>query len=107
MAELEQEDATVMSPVEEKTIAQEEKAMQEVMGKPAHKSIASISGANEPDSETSSLAPEDETTVANSETSETKERKAPRKLVEDEKRARGRIAWPVWRTYFTVSLKWD
>ena len=28
--------------------------------------------------------------------------KTPRKLIEDEKREHGRIAWPVWRTYLTV-----
>ena len=72
--------------------------------KPAHKSIASLSGVipSEPESETSSLAPEDEATVTGSD-SELKKKRVPRKLIEDEKRARGRIAWPVWRTYFTVS----
>ena len=51
----------------------------------------------------------DTETADNSETSSIAEtlkeepvKKVPRKLVEDEKRATGRIAWPVWKKYFTA-----
>jgi len=53
-------------------------------------------------SETSSIAPGDEATLFNSEEN-TQKKKAPRKLIEDEQRAKGRIAWPVWKAYFGVS----
>jgi len=82
------------SPVEEKTI---DKAM-----KPVNKSLINLDKAYEPDSETSSLAPDDDETLANS-TPELKV-KAPRKLIEDERRATGRISTAVWMTYFRVSL---
>jgi len=82
------------SPVEEKTI---DKAM-----KPVNKSLINLDKAIEPDSETSSLAPDDDETLANS-TTELKV-KAPRKLIEDERRATGRISTAVWMTYFRVSL---
>ena len=82
------------SPVEEKTI---DKAM-----KPVNKSLVNLDKAIEPDSETSSLAPDDDETLANS-TTELKV-KAPRKLIEDERRATGRISTAVWMTYFRVSL---
>jgi len=82
------------SPVEEKTI---DKAM-----KPVNKSLINLDKAIEPDSETSSLAPDDDDTLANS-TTELKV-KAPRKLIEDERRATGRISTAVWMTYFRVSL---
>ena len=82
------------SPVEEKTI---DKAM-----KPVNKSLVNLDKAIEPDSETSSLAPDDDDTLANS-TTELKV-KAPRKLIEDERRATGRISTAVWMTYFRVSL---
>ncbi|WRT69694.1 uncharacterized protein IL334_006684 [Kwoniella shivajii] len=80
----------------------EEKTVEESTVKPSHKSVVSLSGAagSEPGSETSSLAPEDETTLVNS-TDDVKQ-KTPRKLIEDEKRARGRIAWAVWKTYFSA-----
>ena len=82
------------SPVEEKTI---DKAM-----KPVNKSLVNLDKAIEPDSETSSLAPDDDETLANS-TTELKV-KAPRKLIEDERRATGRISTAVWMTYFRVSF---
>jgi hypothetical protein len=82
------------SPIEEKTI---DKAM-----KPINKSLINLDKATEPDSETSSLAPDDDETLANS-TPEMKT-KAPRKLIEDERRATGRISKAVWMTYFRVSL---
>ncbi|WVQ95827.1 hypothetical protein IAU59_002926 [Kwoniella sp. CBS 9459] len=80
---------------------EEERPKEETVDKlkPTHKSVASLSAEaseSEPNSETSSIAP-DETTLANSEV-----KKAPRKLIEDEKRARGRIAWAVWKTYFSA-----
>ncbi|WVF68276.1 hypothetical protein IAT40_003041 [Kwoniella sp. CBS 6097] len=78
---------------------EEEKPKEEQIDniKPAHKSLVSLSAeASEPNSETSSIAP-DETTLANSEI-----KKTPRKLIEDEKRERGRIAWVVWKTYFNA-----
>jgi len=83
------------SPVEEKTI---DKAM-----KPVNKSLINLDKAIEPDSETSSLAPDDDETLANS-TAELKVKKVPRKLMEDERRATGRISTAVWMTYFRVSL---
>jgi hypothetical protein len=82
------------SPIEEKTI---DKAM-----KPINKSLVNLDKAAEVDSETSSLAPDDdEGTLINS-TPELKV-KAPRKLIEDERRATGRISLAVWKTYFGVS----
>lgn len=57
--------------------------------------------ASEPPSETASLA--ESSTVINEEDKETLtpiERKTPRKLVEEERRATGRIGWPVWKSYF-------
>jgi len=83
------------SPVEEKTI---DKAM-----KPVNKSLINLDKAIEPDSETSSLAPDDDETLANS-TPELKVKKVPRKLMEDERRATGRISTAVWMTYFRVSV---
>lgn len=101
MQELEAEDnaKSASSPTTEK----KENPIEE-LAKPTHKSVASLSGAgdvqlSEPNSETSSLAPEDEMTVTSS-TPDLKQ-KAPRKLVEDEKRATGRVAWVVWKLYFT------
>ncbi|OCF33530.1 ATP-binding cassette transporter [Kwoniella heveanensis BCC8398] len=79
---------------------EEEKPKEEQVEKmkPAHKSVVSLSAeASEPNSETSSIAP-DESTLANSE----EVKRTPRKLIEDEKRARGRIAWAVWKTYFSA-----
>ncbi|KAK8849677.1 hypothetical protein IAR55_005012 [Kwoniella newhampshirensis] len=80
----------------------EESTVEENAIKPTHKSVVNVSGAGTPDpgSETSSLAPEDEVTVTNS-TPDLKS-KPPRKLIEDEKRARGRIAGVVWKTYFSA-----
>jgi hypothetical protein len=83
----------------------EENSVEEVAVKPNHKSVISLSGAanSEPASETSSIAPEGEDTLTSSDAVLIKAR-TPRKLIEDEKRAKGRIAWPVWRAYFIVSL---
>lgn len=90
------------SPVEEKAYAEAIKA------KPANKSIVDLqdSAAGEdgsnPSSETSSLAPEDEATLTSS--MPDVKSKPPRKLIEDERRATGRISWDVWRTYLSVSF---
>lgn len=94
------ENKPMESPIEE--------LKQSDLQNPALKRVASLGGvkeASEPNSETSSIAPEDELTLAGSSESDSdaKKAKAPRKLIEDEKRATGRIAWAVWRTYFTVS----
>jgi hypothetical protein len=94
------ENKPMESPIEE--------LKQSDLQNPALKRVASLGGvkeASEPNSETSSIAPEDELTLAGSSDSDSdaKKAKAPRKLIEDEKRATGRIAWAVWRTYFTVS----
>ncbi|WWC73697.1 uncharacterized protein I206_107669 [Kwoniella pini CBS 10737] len=96
MAKLDEEDVKAKPTDGE---AKEEKLVDDSI-KPAHKSVISLSGAagSEPGSETSSLAPEDESTLVNS-TADLKG-KSPRKLIEDEKRARGRIAWSVWKAYF-------
>jgi hypothetical protein len=100
MAELDAEDIKAKPTVGEK---EEEKTIEETSTeKPTHKTVASLSGvhSSEPNSETSSIAPDDET-LNNSET-EGKKPNTPRKLIEDEKRATGRIAWAVWKTYFGV-----
>lgn len=94
MAELDAEDPEAQPTAGEKA---EEKTIEEL---PAlkHKSVASLSGAaasaSEPNSETSSITDvtEDSTPAAPV--------KTPRKLIEDEKRVRGRIAWSVWQLYF-------
>ncbi|ODO00841.1 ATP-binding cassette transporter [Cryptococcus wingfieldii CBS 7118] len=98
LEELEDEDSQAKFTEAEQ---QERSAVEEAALKPAHKSVVSLSGTgnpSEPTSETSSLAPEDEVTLVGS-AQETKS-KPPRKLIEDEKRARGRIAADVWKTYF-------
>ena len=95
MEELDNEE--VASPVDQK-VNPIDSAM-----KPSNKSLASlITTDQEPDSETSSLAPDDEDTLVSSE-NEVKKQRKPRKLMEDEKRAKGRIARAVWLTYFKVS----
>ncbi|WVR08055.1 hypothetical protein IAU60_005101 [Kwoniella sp. DSM 27419] len=95
----------LMNKLDEEDKPKEEKPVEEAEVKPAHKSVVSLSaaaGGSEPGSETSSIAPDDEATLTNS-ASDIKH-KTPRKLIEDEKRARGRIAWNVWKTYFGISL---
>ena len=75
-----------------------EKTVEETMGqKPVNKAHASVMGqiASEPDSESSTLAGDEIEVEVKS--------KPPRKLMEDEKRAKGRIAWEIWTTYFKVS----
>ena len=101
MAELDAEDLAE-KPAEVKQ--KEDKTIEDSVAKPRNKSLADLSGvvANDPESETSSIAPEDEITLTGS-GENGKKTKVPRKLMEDEKRAHGRIAWPVWRTYFSVS----
>lgn len=97
MAKLEAEDAAdpSLSPMEEKKI-------EELNLKPTNRSLVNLaSEATEPNSETSSIAPEDEVTLVNS-TSDVKSRQ-PRKLIEEEKRGTGRIAWPIWKMYLSVS----
>ena len=121
MDELDNEDQqkpTEGEQKEEETIEQREaetsptrrplnKSLINLAGDDAHASGTSTPGTS---SETSSIAPEDEDTLRDSEEldvkkqKEKKEGKAPRKLIEDEQRAKGRIAWPVWKTYFTVSF---
>jgi hypothetical protein len=104
MAELDAEDMkakpTAGEKEEEKTI--EETEQEKNHSKPVHKNVASLGAAtpSEPNSETSSIAPDDET--LNNSDDEVKKPNTPRKLIEDEKRAKGRIAWPVWKTYFGV-----
>lgn len=62
-------------------------------------SSSSVSGVD-PNSESSS-------TIAASTTNEAKtERKAPRKLIEEEKRAVGRIGAEIWRTYVHACGNW-
>ncbi|OXG63652.1 ATP-binding cassette transporter [Cryptococcus neoformans CHC193] len=99
--ELDEEDAQARPTDSEQ---KEEKTVEENSTKIANKSVLSLSGAcaesEAPDSETSSLAPEDDKTIVSS-TLGVKQ-KTPRKLIEDEKRARGRITWIVWKTYFSA-----
>ncbi|EKD03427.1 hypothetical protein A1Q2_02282 [Trichosporon asahii var. asahii CBS 8904] len=63
-----------------------------------HKSVVSLSGAgpsgSEPGSETSSITDITDDSIPAPPV------KTPRKLIEDEKRVRGRIAWSVWQLYF-------
>ncbi len=63
---------------------------------------------SEPGSETSSITETDDTIVPSLEASQEPEvkKKAPRKLIEDEKRATGRIAWSVWKTYLKSQGSW-
>lgn len=85
------------SPIEGKSLAQATKKA------PINKSLVNITQeASEPGSETSSLAPDDEEGTLVSSTADLRS-KAPRKLIEDERRATGRISWAVWKTYFNVS----
>jgi hypothetical protein len=120
MKELDNEDQqkpTEGEQKEETTIEQRE-AETSPSRKPVNKSLITLageesqgSGTSTPgtSSETSSIAPEDEVTLRDSEEldakkqKDKKEGKTPRKLIEDEQRAKGRIAWPVWKTYFGVS----
>lgn len=95
--ELDEEDAQARPTDSEQ---KEEKTVEENSIQLTNKSVLNLSGAcaesAAPDSETSSLAPEDDKTIVNS------KQKTPRKLIEDEKRARGRITWTVWKTYFSA-----
>lgn len=109
MKELDAEDPesqpTIGEETEEKTV--EENIATLKLKKPTHKSLQSISGelsatTSEPGSETSSIAPTDEGTTLAASTENLVKQKAPRKLIEDEKRVRGRIAWSVWMTYFSA-----
>ncbi|KIR78450.1 ATP-binding cassette transporter [Cryptococcus gattii EJB2] len=101
--ELDEEDAQARPTDSEQ---KEEKTIEENSVKPANKSVLNLSSAcaesTAPDSETSSLAPEDDE-VVNGTLGD--KQKTPRKLIEDEKRARGRITWAVWKTYFNI-LDW-
>lgn len=98
--ELDEEDAQARPTDSEQ---KEEKTIEENSVKPANKSVLNLSSAcaesTAPDSETSSLAPEDDE-VVNGTLGD--KQKTPRKLIEDEKRARGRITWAVWKTYFNA-----
>ena len=86
------------SPIEEKTHADSMKP------KLANKSLIELQEGEADDglisSETSSIAPDDEATLSSS-TPDLKN-KPPRKLIEDERRATGRISSDVWKTYITV-----
>jgi ABC-type multidrug transport system fused ATPase/permease subunit len=107
MKELEAEDPEAQPTAGE---VAEEKTVEENIAdlkKPTHKQLESISGelsvpGSEPGSETSSIAPTDEATTLAASTDNLIKQKAPRKLIEDEKRVRGRIAWSVWKTYFSA-----
>lgn len=107
MNELEKDDAPKV-PEQESTKAGEESEQIQFAQKALNKGLVSLSAdaSTTPrsgmSSETSSIAPEDETTLSNS-GDDAKNKKAPRKLIEDEQRARGRIAWSVWKAYFGVS----
>ncbi|KAE8542519.1 hypothetical protein D1P53_001298 [Cryptococcus gattii VGV] len=98
--ELDEEDAQARPTDSEQ---KEEKTIEENSVKPANKNVLNLSSAcaesAAPDSETSSLAPEDDK-VVNLTLGD--KQKTPRKLIEDEKRARGRITWAVWKTYFNA-----
>ena len=87
MDELDDEkDKAPPSPIDEKVVELSK-----------HKSVASLIDAEtEPNSETSSITDSTLNDV------EPTKQKTPRKLVEDEKRATGRIAWPVWKTYLSA-----
>ena len=96
MAELD-EPETAKSPVDEKTQSETMKP------RFPNKSLIEVQEGEEDgmmSSETSSLAAEDEATLASS-TPDLKS-KPPRKLIEDERRATGRISAEVWKTYLTV-----
>ncbi|GMK55034.1 hypothetical protein CspeluHIS016_0200900 [Cutaneotrichosporon spelunceum] len=107
MTELEAEDPESQPTAAE---AAEEETVERIIAdakKPAHKLLESISGelhvpGSEPGSETSTIAPTEEDTTFDASTDALVPQKAPRKLIEDEKRVRGRIAWSVWKTYFSA-----
>ncbi|EIW71535.1 hypothetical protein TREMEDRAFT_42903 [Tremella mesenterica DSM 1558] len=82
MEELEAED------VKAKPTAPENKELKlpESISKPGHKSVISLSGITLASSSSSMVGGKS---------------KPPRKLIEDEKRAKGRIAWSVWKLYLT------
>lgn len=86
------------SPIDEKTQSETMKP------KPANKSLIELQEGEADEglisSETSSIAPDDEATLSSS-TPDVKN-KPPRKLIEDERRATGRISSDVWKTYLTV-----
>ncbi|CAK9783969.1 P-loop containing nucleoside triphosphate hydrolase protein [Cutaneotrichosporon oleaginosum] len=107
MKELEAEDPEAQPTTGE--IAEEKTVEENIsdLKKPTHKQLESISGelsvpGSEPGSETSSIAPTDEATTLAASTDGLLKQKVPRKLIEDEKRVRGRIAWSVWKTYFNA-----
>ncbi|BEI79510.1 hypothetical protein CcaverHIS002_0100390 [Cutaneotrichosporon cavernicola] len=107
MKELEAED-----PESQPTAGEvaEEKTVEENISdakKPTHKLLEIISGelsvtGSETGSETSTIAPTDEGTTLDASSDRLITQKAPRKLIEDEKRVRGRIAWSVWEKYFSA-----
>lgn len=103
MHELDAENANAKPSAAE---AKEDKTVEDIEAKPANKSLVNVSASATPGSgsEASFVAPEDEDTLTSSDTNFNKTR-TPRKLIEDEKRATGRIAWPVWRAYFKVNYK--
>jgi hypothetical protein len=99
MAELDDETKNEPeSPIKEKSIEQA------ALKTPANKSLINLTqeaSTSDTGSETSSIAPDDDEGTLVSSTPDLK--KAPRKLIEDEKRSTGRISWDVWMTYFGVS----
>jgi hypothetical protein len=105
MAELEAEDQKAKSTEADAQAkaAAGEPLIEDANVKPTHKSVASLSatpGPSEPGSETSSI--NEDTLLGEGDKKE--EPRKPRKLIEDEKRATGRVAWSVWKTYFGVSI---
>jgi hypothetical protein len=99
MAELDDETKNEPeSPIKEKSIEQA------ALKAPTNKSLINLTqeaSASDTGSETSSIAPDDDEGTLVASTLDLK--KAPRKLIEDEKRSTGRISWDVWMTYFGVS----
>ena len=77
--------------------SQEEKVIEDLPSKVAS-SAASVNEDTSPNSET-------ESTLAASSEADTKaveKKKTPRKLIEEEKRAVGRIGREIWKTYFSA-----
>lgn len=89
------------SPVDNKTMTEG----LSVDSPPKNKSLVDLQHSSGVSSETSSITgdgSEDAAATLSGSTLELK-RKTPRKLIEDERRATGRISWDVWRTYLVVS----
>jgi hypothetical protein len=90
------------SPVEEKSEALSVLPAAQLQSK----GLSHLQQPSEANSETSSIitsGDEDDQNILSASALEVK-RTGPRKLIEDERRATGRISWPVWRMYLDVSL---